>query len=194
MDGSDTSCWCSNMTPSSSENLKSPQSRGRSNGLMQKGHFLVLSQLIHHHTFDTYSQKSGFAVIVQSPGWKEQKDCFPWWLMPSSPWHEMHKPDINSEPRVDQMQRKLLPDPTEISGGLPACSFASVVLKPTLCFKKVTREGQLITITSEFHKLAKQCSFNIPQAYPQLLPQVACHSTLQNATKNMFLVKTFHKI
>lgn len=64
MDGADTSCWCSNMTSSSSEKMKSPQSRGRSNGLTQKGHFLVLSQLIHHHTFDTCSQKSGFAITV----------------------------------------------------------------------------------------------------------------------------------
>lgn len=64
MDGADTSCWCSNMTSSSSEKMKSPHSRGRNNGLMQKGHFLVLSQLIHHHSFDTCSQKSGFAIIV----------------------------------------------------------------------------------------------------------------------------------
>lgn len=132
MDGADTSCWCSNMTPSSSAKMKIAQSRGRSDGLTQKGHFLALSQLIHHHTSDTCSQKSGFAIIVQSPGWKELQDCFPWWLMPSSPRHERHKSDIDTEPPVSHMQRELLPDPIEMFGGLPACSFACVLFKLTL--------------------------------------------------------------
>lgn len=44
----------------------------------------------------------------------------------------MHKSDINTEPPAGQMKRELLPDPTEMFGGLPACSFASVLFKPTL--------------------------------------------------------------
>lgn len=64
MNGTDTSCWCSNMTPSSSEKMKSPQSSSRRNGLTQKGHYLLVSQLTHHYNFDTCSQKSGFAIIV----------------------------------------------------------------------------------------------------------------------------------
>lgn len=165
MDGTDTSCWCSNMTPSSSEKMKSPQSRGRSNGLTQKGHFSVLSQLTHHHTFDTCSQKCGFAMIVQSPGWKELQVCFPWWLMSSSPWHEMYKSDINTEPPVGQMQRELLPDPTETFGGLPACSFAPVLFKPALPCALWTWLGKGSWLQSPLNFKSWQNS--VPLSYPK---------------------------
>lgn len=196
MDEADTSCWCSNMTLSSAEEMKSPQSRGRSNGLTQKGHFLVLSQLIHNHTFDTCSQKSGFAVLVQSPGWKELQDCFSWWLMPSSPWHEMHKTDINTEPSVDQMWMELLPDPTEMVGGLPACSLASVLLKPTLpcaLWMWLGKGSQLKSSLNNFTSWQNSAPLRNPKhTHSYCLKWLAIlFHRMQTKT---FLLKTFHNI
>lgn len=193
MDGADTSCWCSNITPSSSEKMRSPHNRGRSNSLTQKGHFLVLSQLIHHHTFDICSQKSGFANSPK-PWLERAARVLPMMADAISMtwdvqiWHQQRATSWpNAEEAPPWPQRGVWSSPT-----LLIC-ISSSQTNPFLCFKNV-REGQLTTITPEFQKLAKQYSFKIPQAYPQLLPQVACYSTPQNAIKNMFLVKTFHNI
>lgn len=150
--------WSSN----SSEKLKGHRSRGRSNGLPQKGHFLVLSHLTCHHFCHLLTE---IWICSNRPkAWLERAAGLP--PMLAEAIIPMSRGAQLTSPQCHQL--------TKSRGSYSLTSHRCLVFsefvclhvflsnEPLLRFRDVAREEQLTTVTSESHKLANQYSFQIP--------------------------------